>query len=69
MNRPLRPHQIVNADGTPREYRRMTDIICPICNPASGGARLGVVAELQGTITLECEHCGHSQFASATEAK
>lgn len=60
--RPTHPHPFVQADGNPTKFKRMTETLCPTCNPASGGAKLGVTSDANNTLALECEHCGYTEY-------
>jgi len=66
-DRPKQPHRVVGSDGEPTRFKRMTVRECPICNPASEGAKMGVVSDNTGTVILECEHCSYNEFVKPGE--
>lgn len=51
--------KMMRYDGSPIEYVRKTEELCPVCNPASQGAKLYVRIETPTTDMLECKHCGY----------
>lgn len=61
-NRNKLPHPVVRSDGNPVQFKAMTNRLCPVCNPASDGARMGVVSDTTGTVVLECEHCAYNEY-------
>lgn len=65
MTRPPKPHTLLRGNGEPSVFKWLTTRLCPICNPASDGARMGVLSIIEGTASLECEHCGYLEATSA----
>lgn len=66
-DRPINPHLRVRTDGQPTQFKKMTDKLCPVCNPASNGAKMGIVSDTSGTRELECEHCGYTEFSQVVQ--
>jgi hypothetical protein len=59
---PPNPVKLMRPDARPIEFERMTKIECPVCNPASGGACMGVLHDQSLTTTmLACAHCGYEE--------
>lgn len=54
----------VSSDARHYRFIRMTSKICQTCLGATGGSRMGVIADHQGTSTIECENpaCQTTEF-------
>ena len=57
--------EITDLHGEPRKFLRMTDRLCQVCNPASHGAKMGVVFDHASSTTLECPECGAVEHVTA----
>lgn len=53
-------HPVLRHTGEAFEFVRMTDELCPECNPASAGAKLGVLFETDTAVKVQCPHCDYS---------
>lgn len=59
-------HPYVRADGSKQEYKRVTDMPCPVCNThgdhPDAERYLALVSVLDNSATLECRNCGHNVY-------
>lgn len=60
-------HKWTKPDGTVREYTELSDMPCPVCNPyeVRTNGYMGVLADIEGTTTLECAHCAHTMYVDS----
>jgi len=61
----------ISADQHRKGFLRMTSKICPVCVGATGGSRMGVLWEREGTSSLQCEHdpCQATEYVPTNTLK